>query len=118
GALLTYSFYVWAARRASAIFLVVDSAAGMSAVVAHHFSGIGDSAEFSRTVVNVRLQPPRASLIRGWPAQNGSGTLVKFAAIRRASSRFRRFGRRAMRRSNMSGIGGEADVRGMRLKRR
>jgi hypothetical protein len=38
--------YVWAARRASAIdaantVLVVDSAAGMSAVVAHHSSGIG-----------------------------------------------------------------------------
>jgi hypothetical protein len=34
------------------LFLVVDSAAGMSAVVAHHSSGIGDSAEFARTVVN------------------------------------------------------------------
>jgi hypothetical protein len=34
------------------------------------------------------------------------GSLAKFAAMRRASSRVSRFGRRAMRRSNMSGIGG------------
>jgi hypothetical protein len=42
-------FRVRAARRVVqlmrlTLFLVVDSAAGMSAVVAHHFSGIGDSA--------------------------------------------------------------------------
>ena len=38
--------------------------------------------------------------------------------IRRASSRVSRFGRRAVRRSDMSGIAGEAEVRGLRLKRR
>jgi hypothetical protein len=47
-----------------------------------------------------------------------SGSLAKFTAIRRASSRVSRFGRRAMRRSDMSGIWGEAEVRGLRLKRR
>ena len=86
-------------------------------MVAHHFSGIGDLAEFARTVVNVRLQPPHASLIGGDP-RSSSGSLVKFTAIRRASSRVSRFGRRAVRRSDMSGIGGEAEVRGLRLKRR
>jgi len=40
-----------------------------------------------------------------------------FFAMRRASSRVSRFGRRAMRRSDMSEIGG-AEVRGLRLKRR
>ena len=47
------------------LFLVVDSALGMSTVVAHHSSRIGGEVEFARTVVNVRLQPPHASLIGG-----------------------------------------------------
>jgi hypothetical protein len=42
--------------------------------------------------------------------------LAKFTVIRRASSRVSRFVRRAMRRSDTSGIGGEAEVRGLRLK--
>ena len=46
------------------------------------------------------------------------GSLVKFAAMRRASSHVSRFGRRAVRRSDMSGIGGEAEVRRLRLKQR
>jgi hypothetical protein len=48
----------------------------------------------------------------------GGGSLAKFAAMRRASSRVSRFGRRAVRRSDMSGIWAEAEVRGLRLKRR
>jgi hypothetical protein len=50
--------------------------------------------------------------------RSSSGSLAKFAANRRASSRVSRFGRRAIRRSDMSGIGREAEVRGLRLKRR
>jgi hypothetical protein len=48
--------------------------------------------------------------------RSSSGSLVKFAAMRLASSCVSRFGRRAVRRINMSGIGGEAEVRGLRLK--
>ena len=40
-----------------------------------------------------------------------------FTAMRRASSRVSRFGRRAVRRSDMSGIRREAEARGLRLKR-
>jgi len=65
----------------------------------------------------LRLQPCRASLVGGG-ARSSSGSLAKFTVIRRASSRISRFGRRAMRRSDTSGIGGEAEVRGLRLKRR
>jgi hypothetical protein len=43
--------------------------------------------------------------------------LAKFTAICRASSRVSRFARRAVQRSDMSGIGGEAEARGLRLKR-
>jgi hypothetical protein len=43
--------------------------------------------------------------------RQSAGSLAKFTVIRRASSRVSRFGRRATRRSNMSGIGGEAEVR-------
>jgi hypothetical protein len=50
--------------------------------------------------------------------RSSSGSLAKFTANHRASSRVSRFGRRAMRRSDMSGIGGEAEARGVRLKRR
>jgi hypothetical protein len=50
--------------------------------------------------------------------RSSSGSLVKFAAMRRASSCVSRFARRAVRRSDMSGIGGEMEVRGLRLKRR
>jgi len=64
--------------------------------------------------VNLRLRPCRASLIGGDQRSN-TGSLVKFAAIRRASSRVSRFGRRAVRRSGMSEIGGEEEVRGLRL---
>ena len=47
----------------------------------------------------------------GRPRGNcGSGSLVKFAAMRRASSRVSRFGRRAVRRSDISGIGGQVEV--------
>jgi hypothetical protein len=44
--------------------------------------------------VNVRLQPPHASLIGG-DRRNRPSSLVKFAAMGRASSRVSRFGRRA-----------------------
>ena len=54
--------------------------------------------------MNVRLQPPHASLIGG-DRRNRPGSLVKFAAMGRASSRVSRFGRRATRRSDTSGIG-------------
>jgi hypothetical protein len=50
--------------------------------------------------------------------RSSSGSLAKFTANRCASSRVSRFGRRAMRRSDMSGIGGEGEVRGLRSKRR
>ena len=49
--------------------------------------------------------------------RNSPSSLAKFTAIRRASSRVSRFGRRAVRRSDMSEIGGEAEVRGLRVKR-
>jgi hypothetical protein len=49
--------------------------------------------------------------------RSSSGSLAKFAAMRRASSRVSRFGRRAVQRSDMSGIGREAEARGLRLKR-
>ena len=54
----------------------------------------------------------------GGDRRSSSGTSAKFAAMRRASSRVSRFGRRSARRSDMSGIGGEAEARGLRLKRR
>jgi hypothetical protein len=49
--------------------------------------------------------------------RSSSGGLVKFTAMRRASSRVSRFGRRAVRRSEMSEIGGEPEAYGLRLKR-
>ena len=49
--------------------------------------------------------------------RNSSGSLAMLAAMRRASSRVSRFGRRAVRRSATPEIGGEAEVRGLRLKR-
>jgi hypothetical protein len=61
-----------------------------------------------------KCKTPQGQCVRS----SSSGSLVKFAAMRRASSRVSRFGRRAVRRSNMSEIGGEAEVRGLRLKRR
>ena len=45
-------------------------------------------------------------LIGGGP-RSSSGSLAKFTVIRRASSRVSRFGRRAVRRSDMSEIGGK-----------
>jgi hypothetical protein len=74
-------------------------------------------ADIARTVVNVRLQPLHVSLIGG-DRRSSSGSSAKFAVMRRASSCVSRFGRRAMQRSDTSGIGGEAEVRGLRLKRR
>ena len=74
-------------------------------------------ADITRTVVNVWLQPPHASLIGGG-RRSSSGSLAKATVIGRSSSRVSRFGRGAVRRSGMSGIGGEAEVRGLRLKRR
>jgi len=56
-------------------------------------------------------------LIGGGP-RSSSGSLAKFAAMPRALSRVSRFGRRAVRRSDMSEIGREAEVRGLRLKQR
>jgi hypothetical protein len=41
--------------------------------------------------------------------RSSSGSLAKFIANHRASSRVIRFGRRAVRRRDMSGIGGEAE---------
>jgi hypothetical protein len=64
----------------------------------------------------LRLQPPHASLIGGG-RRSSSGSLAKFDAERRASSRVSRFGRRAVRRSEMSEIGGEPEAYGLRLKR-
>ena len=58
----------------------------------------------------LRLQPRHASLIGG-DRRSSSGSLAKFTAIRRASSRVSRFSRRAVRRSDTSGIGGEAEAR-------
>jgi hypothetical protein len=49
--------------------------------------------------------------------RSSSGNLAKFTANRRASSRVSRFGRRAVRRSDTSGIGGEVEVRDLHLKR-
>jgi len=46
------------------------------------------------------------------------GSFAMLAAMRRASSRVRLIARQAVRRSDMSGIGGEAEVRDLRLKRR
>jgi hypothetical protein len=67
---------------------------------------------FARIVVNLRLQPPHASLIGG-DRRSSSGNSAKFTAICRASSRVSRLGRRAMRRSDMCGIGREAEARGL-----
>ena len=53
----------------------------------------------------LRLQPRHASLIGG-DRRSSSSNLARFTAICRASSRVSRFGRRAVRRSDMSGIGG------------
>jgi hypothetical protein len=86
------------------LFLVVDFAAGMSAVVAHHSTGIGDSAEFARTVVKCAAATLHALLIGG-DRRSSSGSLAKFTVIRRALSRVSRFGRRAVRRSDTSGMG-------------
>jgi hypothetical protein len=76
------------------------------------FSFATDSA-----LQRLRLRPCHALLIGG-DRRSSSGNLAKFTAMRRASSRVSRFGRRAVRRSDMSGIGREAEVRGSRLKRR
>jgi len=114
--------------RADAVFyiqkgkikLTVVSERGKEAVVGllgpPGLSSIGRS-KLARTVVNLRLRPCHASLIGG-DRRNSPSSLAKFTANRRASSRLSRFGRRAMRRSDMSGIGGEVEVRGLRLKRR
>ena len=56
----------------------------------------------------VRMAPCRRS---------SSGSLAQFTVIRRASSRVSRSGRRAIRRSDTSGIGGEAEACCLRLKR-
>ena len=51
-----------------------------------------------------------------YPFRSGRfGSLAKFTANRGASSRVSRFGRHAARRSDMSEIGGEAEVRDLRL---
>jgi hypothetical protein len=47
-----------------------------------------------------------------------SDSLAKFTAVCRVLSRVSRFGRRAVRRSDTSGIGGRSGVRGLCLKRR
>ena len=52
----------------------------------------------------LRLRPRHASLIGGDP-RSSSGSLAKFTVIRGASSRVSRFGRRAVRRSDMFGLG-------------
>jgi hypothetical protein len=56
--------------------------------------------------VNLRLRACHASLVGG-DRRSSSGSLAKStrATMRRAWSRVGRFGRRAIRRSNMSGIG-------------
>ena len=48
----------------------------------------------------------------GGDRRSSSGSLAKFTGICRASSRVSRFGRRAVRRINMSGIGGERKCAG------
>jgi hypothetical protein len=45
-------------------------------------------------------------LLIGGDRRSNSGSLAKFTANRRASSGVSRFGRRSVRRSDMSGIGG------------
>jgi hypothetical protein len=65
----------------------------------------------------VRLQPRHASLIGAIPAQQ----LRQLGEVRRHAPRLvarQPIDRRAMRRNDMSGIGEEAEVRGLRLKRR
>jgi hypothetical protein len=57
-----------------------------------------------------RVQPRHASLIGG-DRRSSSGSLVKFAAMRRASSRVSRFGRRAVRHSDMSESGRSGSAR-------
>ena len=67
------------------LFLVVDSAAGMSAVMTLPELG---AKRFARTVGNVRLRPCHASLIGGGP-RSSSGSLATFTVIsapRRAST--------------------------------
>ena len=119
---LLYSFYVWAARRASAI----DAAHAVSCrrlCFRHEYgggpplfqnwgrSGICADCRECAAATTSRLAHRRrlAQQLRH---------LVKFTVNRRASSRVSPFGRRATRRSNMSGIGGEVEVRGLHLKRR
>ena len=68
----------------------------------------------ARAVVNLRPRPCHASLIGD--RRSSSGSLVKFAAMSRASRASADLV--AERRSDTSGIGGEAEVRGLRLKRR
>jgi hypothetical protein len=50
--------------------------------------------------------------------RSSSGSLAKFTANRRASSRVNRLVVERCDAGNMSGIGAEAEVRGLRLKRR
>ena len=66
-------------------------------------------ADIARTVVNVRLQP-HLSPYRRRPVQQ-SGSLAKFAAMCRASSRVGRFDRPAMRRRDISEIGRSGSAR-------
>ena len=56
-----------------------------------------------------RLPEHHLGLRRAGRGNRRCGSLVKFAANRRASSRVSRFGRRAMRRINMSGIEGRSE---------
>ena len=63
------------------------------------------------------LSDPRgASDLYVWAARRASAIDAKFTAMRRASSRVSRFGRPAVRRSDTSGLGGEAEACGLRLK--
>jgi hypothetical protein len=72
-------------------------------------------SEIARTVVNLRLRPCHTSLIGGdRRSSSGSNGEVHRHAPRPVARQ--PIGRRAIRRSDMPGIGGEAEVRGLRLK--
>jgi hypothetical protein len=94
------------------LFLVVDSAAGMSAVMTLPELGAKRNLRGLSGMCGCGLVTPRLSVATDATAPAAWRSTV----IGRASSRVSRFGRRVVRRSDMSEIGGEAEVRGLRLK--
>jgi hypothetical protein len=87
--------------------------------------GVADSRPVLRRLGNLVRQSTTSLADESFAEDDGELGLglrtiraVVVSVLRRASSRVSRFGRRAMRRSDTSGIGGEAEVRGLRSKRR